>query len=245
MNNLKEKKIKSEKKVYMPMENKKRLAKDVVRIIKNPLTTHGIYYKHDENNMLLGYALIIGPEDTIYENGYYLFKFIYSTEYPYKPPLVKYLTNNGKTRFNPNLYRNGKVCISILNTWKGEQWTSCQNINTVLLTLITLLHNKPLLNEPGISESYKYFNNYNKIINYRNYDTAILNVLNKTINNEPSKVFYPIIKDNFIKNKDKILKKIENSFTFDEKEFYVAIYSMSCKLEYKKIYEKLKNFNFS
>ena len=108
----------------MNEKNKRRLAKDVVRIIKNPLTEHNIFYKHDENDMLKGYALIIGPKDTLYDNGFYFFKFNFTKNYPYEPPKVEYLTNNGRTRFHPNLYRSGKVCISILNTWKGEQWTS-------------------------------------------------------------------------------------------------------------------------
>ena len=99
--------------------------------------------------------MIIGPKDTPYENGYYLFHFKYPKNYPYSPPKVTYHTNNGVTRFNPNLYRNGKVCISILNTWKGEQWTSCQNIRSVLLTLVTLLNENPLTNEPGYSPGHR------------------------------------------------------------------------------------------
>ena len=59
----------------MNRKNQKRLAKDVIDIIKNPLHDNGIYYKHDEDDMLKGYALIIGPEDTIYNYGYYLFQF--------------------------------------------------------------------------------------------------------------------------------------------------------------------------
>ena len=46
-----------------------------------------------------------------------------------------------------NLYKNGKVCISLLNTWQGEQWSSCQNISTILLNLVALLNNTPLLND--------------------------------------------------------------------------------------------------
>jgi hypothetical protein len=30
-------------------------------------------------------------------------------------------TDNGRVRFNPNLYANGKVCLSILGTWSGMQ----------------------------------------------------------------------------------------------------------------------------
>ena len=77
----------------MKKKNQKRLLKDVVDIIKNPLDDNGIYYKHDENNMLLGYALIIGPEDTIYENGYYLFELEFPPTYPQMPPKVMFCTN--------------------------------------------------------------------------------------------------------------------------------------------------------
>lgn len=83
----------------------KRLAKDVKDIIKNPLTDNGIYYAHDENNILKGYAMIVGPPDTPYAGGYYFFMFQYPHDYPFKPPVVTYHTNDGVTRFNPNLYR--------------------------------------------------------------------------------------------------------------------------------------------
>ena len=52
----------------------KRLMKDVRSIMKQPLHEHGIYYSHNEDNILKGYALIIGPEDTPYAYGYYLFQ---------------------------------------------------------------------------------------------------------------------------------------------------------------------------
>ena len=151
----------SSKKEFMPPKNQKRLLRDVARMIKNPLTDNGIYYVHDSENMLKGYALIFGPDDSLYRYGSYMFEFTYPTEYPFVPPKVTYLTNDGTTRFNPNLYRNGKVCISLLNTWKGEQWTSCQTIKSILLSLVSLLHNEPLLNEPGIKKTHRDFNQYN------------------------------------------------------------------------------------
>ena len=112
-----------------------RLIKDVKEIIMNPLTSHGIYYHHNEADILKGEVLIIGPKDTPYENGFYLFEISYPVNYPYSPPVVKYFTNDGITRFNPNLYKCGKVCLSILNTWRGDQWSSCQTISSVLLAL--------------------------------------------------------------------------------------------------------------
>ena len=126
--------------------SQRRLIKDIKEVLKNPLYDQGIYYTHDEENMLKGYALIIGPGESLYEDGFYFFEFLFPKDYPFRPPKVIFHTRDGVTRFNPNLYRNGKTCLSILNTWKGESWTSCQSIRTVLLTLVTLFHNSPLLN---------------------------------------------------------------------------------------------------
>ena len=62
------------KQIAMSKQCSNRLQKDVIDIIKNPLTEHGIYYAHDETNFLYGYAIVIGPKDTIYRpkfwNGY-------------------------------------------------------------------------------------------------------------------------------------------------------------------------------
>ena len=54
---------------FMPDANKKRLMRDIARLIKHPLTDNGIYYVHDSDNMLKGYALIFGPSDSIYRYG--------------------------------------------------------------------------------------------------------------------------------------------------------------------------------
>ena len=48
--------------------------------------------------------------------GITFFEFNFPIEFPYEPPKVNYLTTDGKTRMNPNLYEDGRVCLSILNT---------------------------------------------------------------------------------------------------------------------------------
>ena len=40
-------------------ETLKRIISDITEIVKNPLHDNGIYYEHDESNMLKGYVLII------------------------------------------------------------------------------------------------------------------------------------------------------------------------------------------
>jgi len=64
-------------------------------------------------------------------------------------------TNGGKFRFNPNLYADGKVCLSLLGTWSGPGWVSGKS--TLLQVLISIqsmiLCEEPYLNEPGWASS--------------------------------------------------------------------------------------------
>lgn len=61
------------------------------------------------------HALVTGPFDTPYEGGLFQFLIRFPPNYPFAPPRVKFLTTGGGlVRFNPNLYQNGKVCLSIL-----------------------------------------------------------------------------------------------------------------------------------
>lgn len=221
-----------------------RLLKDIKQIYKNPLTENGIYYIHDDTDMLKGYALIIGPSDTPYFGGNYFFEFVYPNDYPHTPPNVTYCTNGNNIRFNPNLYVCGKVCISLLNTWRGEQWTSCQTISTVLLTLCTLLCKDPLLNEPGVSKGHYDMNNYDEIIQFANLDIAVCDIITKKdgVFLPFFDYFYPFVKENFNKNFDNLLEfaeKKNTQFNSETKSFKTGFYTMNVIVDYNKIIKKL------
>lgn len=98
-------------------------------------------------------ALIVGPSETPYEFGFFEFDIKFPKSYPIQPPSVKCTTTNGgRCRFNPNVYSNGKVCLSILGTWRGEpgeQWSSAQGLESLLLSIQSLLSPNPYENEPG------------------------------------------------------------------------------------------------
>jgi ubiquitin-conjugating enzyme E2 Z len=230
---------------FITKETITRLLKDVKHIITCPLTENGIYYIHDDTDMLKGYALIIGPSDTPYFGGNYFFELSYPTDYPHSPPKVKYWTNGNNIRFNPNLYVCGKVCVSLLNTWRGDQWTSCQSISTVLLTLCTLLCKDPLLNEPGVCINNKDAKPYDSIIEYANIDVAICDIVNrkKTVYCDFFENFYPFVKENFIKNYDKILEFAEKKHRDEFPKLHnikTGFYSLNVDIEYEKVIQKLK-----
>ncbi|KAJ7047391.1 ubiquitin conjugating enzyme family protein [Mycena alexandri] len=115
-----------------------------------------IFLRIDETRVDVIKALITGPEGTPYYNGCYLFDIFLGPAYNQSPPSVKYMTTNGgKYRFNPNLYADGKVCLSLLGTWQGPGWVSGRS--TLLQVLISIqsmiLCEEPYLNEPGWANS--------------------------------------------------------------------------------------------
>lgn len=225
--------------IVLSKDTIKRLIKDVREIIKTPLTSHGIHYHHSKDDILCGQAMIIGPADTPYEQGYYFFDFKFPQDYPHKPPVVTYHTNDGITRFNPNLYKSGKVCVSILNTWKGDQWTGCQSISTILLALCTLLNNKPLLNEPGLNENHIDFNKYNIILAYMNFKVAMIQMMKAGYIKNKFPELYEIMVDDYVKNFDKIMELVKKNYV-ERRFIFTAVYNMSVVIEYSEVIENLK-----
>ena len=91
----------------------KRIWKDIKVFNNSNLNENGIYCDFDDRDIHNVKVLIIGPEDTPYEYGYYLFRLRFPFNYPLEPPKVTFMTQGHNIRFNPNLYTNGKVCLSI------------------------------------------------------------------------------------------------------------------------------------
>ena len=53
--------------------------------------------------------------------GVFVFDIFCPAEYPSIAPLVHFETTGGGTvKFNPNLYADGKVCLSLLGTFSGS-----------------------------------------------------------------------------------------------------------------------------
>jgi ubiquitin-protein ligase len=127
----------------------KRVPKEVADACAPAMRGVRIYYWADEQDLRNGKALIIGPEGTPYAHCPLLFSIRLPDDYPFNPPAVKFLTSDGQTRFHPNLYVEGKVCLSILGTWSGPKWSAVMNISTVLSSIQSLLEANPIVNEPS------------------------------------------------------------------------------------------------
>jgi ubiquitin-protein ligase len=132
----------------------KRLLMELEDMGKPEVAAEGLFYVPDEIDVRKGTAMIIGPADTIYECCPLIFSFALPSTYPIDSPKVQILSSDGVTRFHPNLYVGGKVCLSILGTWEGPRWAPVMTIRTVLTSILGILDENPLANEPGYS-AYK------------------------------------------------------------------------------------------
>jgi len=64
---------------------------------------------------LTAVVCLAGPEGTPYHGGCFMFDVFFPQDYPNVPPLMNMATNGeGRARFNPNLYADGKVSALFL-----------------------------------------------------------------------------------------------------------------------------------
>jgi ubiquitin-conjugating enzyme E2 O len=121
-------------------------------ILHKGLPANEIWVKSSQAKMNVLRAMIKGPSLTPYHDGLFCFDILFDENYPSVPPKVHY--HSYGYRLNPNLYKEGKVCLSLLNTWDSEEnserWSSSSSALQVLVSLQALvLNDKPYYNEAG------------------------------------------------------------------------------------------------
>jgi ubiquitin-protein ligase len=241
------------------MSRNKRILHELLEISKN--NYEGIYIGECNEQFDKWEVLIMGPSDTPYEWGYFFFLLEFPEQYPHKSPRVTFKTTTSNIRFNPNLYSNGKVCLSILGTWHGPietKWNSGRTAIEVLLQIQThIFIPDPFYNEPGmgsrpITDSIKY----NLIIEFHKFDYAIYYMLKNPIFPQ----FYEIMKEHYELNKTDIFSKLyflNNNIDKMYNEYGILFNNAPCinvqyvtqthniHIVYSRILNKLENLNLN
>ncbi|EJD05013.1 ubiquitin-conjugating enzyme [Fomitiporia mediterranea MF3/22] len=95
-------------------------------------------------NLLEWRIVIIGPPDTLYSEGFFVAELLFTENYPNEPPTMKFIT----PMWHPNIYPDGRVCISILHPPgedqygfedAGERWLPIHSVTSIMLSVISLL----------------------------------------------------------------------------------------------------------
>ncbi|CAH0719513.1 unnamed protein product, partial [Brenthis ino] len=122
-----------------------------IKLLKSDLPP-GVWVRGYEDRIDLVSVMIAGPARTPYEGGLFVFDVQLGGEYPRAPPLCHY-HSYCSDRLNPNLYEDGKVCVSLLGTWSGrgvEVWGKDSSLLQVIVSLQGLILNaEPYFNEAG------------------------------------------------------------------------------------------------
>ncbi|KAK9353552.1 ubiquitin-conjugating enzyme/RWD-like protein [Lipomyces doorenjongii] len=97
-----------------------------------------------DDNIYQWEVLLIGPDDTLYEGGFFKARLSFPEDYPLQPPKMRFET----AMWHPNVYQDGNVCISILHPPgedkygyedAGERWLPVHSPETILLSVIAML----------------------------------------------------------------------------------------------------------
>ncbi|KAB5538832.1 hypothetical protein DKX38_016365 [Salix brachista] len=98
----------------------------------------------DETDMFEWSVSIIGPPDTLYDGGFFNAIMSFPKNYPNSPPTVRFTSE----MWHPNVYPDGKVCISILHPpgddpngyeLATERWTPVHTVESIVLSIISML----------------------------------------------------------------------------------------------------------
>ncbi|KAF2773269.1 hypothetical protein EJ03DRAFT_286142 [Teratosphaeria nubilosa] len=119
-----------------------------------------VYVRTWDSRLDLLRVLIIGAQGTPYRFAPFITDLYLPSTFPSAPPSAFFHSWPGDAglggvgRVNPNLYEDGKICLSLLGTWDGnpgESWNA--GVSTLLQVLVSLvglvLVEKPYFNEAG------------------------------------------------------------------------------------------------
>ncbi|KAE9964581.1 hypothetical protein BLS_008218 [Venturia inaequalis] len=174
----------------------------------------GIYVRHGSSRLDMMKVIIIGPHGSPYEGGLFEFDLWCPLPYPNTPPKMQFKTTGGGTaHFNPNLYTDGKVCLSLLGTWQGQPWIAAgPNKSTLLQLLISIqamiLCAEPWYNEPGreVRPNPAISADYNRYIQGLTIPHALTSWLRRDKVDDP--IWKEVIEKHFHFNGQAILRSV-------------------------------------
>lgn len=94
-------------------------------------------------------GVMVLSDDSPYHGGYFRGHMMFPIDYPFSPPTFQFTP----AIFHPNVYKDGKLCISILHKSgdetsgepDSETWSPAQSVESVLISIVSML------SDPNIS----------------------------------------------------------------------------------------------
>lgn len=234
----------------------KRQKKDIQSLLNTDFSdSTNIFSWCSPSNIRLIYSVIVGPDDTPYAGGFFLFKTTFEDDYPFKHPMTVMRTLDPRVRFHPNLYRDGKVCLSLIGTWAQNDnqvaWTPAMTLITLLTTVQSMMGENAERNEPGHeTRTPQQCKPYDDTIKWFTQEVAVLGMLKRNVDGEFTQELKTAVEKHFVKNIDKYHTRMDKYIDEYEGKTLPGAFDGNNvpKCEYKKlktemtqIYESIKS----
>ncbi|KAJ3157760.1 hypothetical protein HDU89_000138 [Geranomyces variabilis] len=158
---------------------------------------------------------IIGPLGTPYEGGYFLATLKFPQDYPFNPPSFTFHNNF----YHPNVYADGKLCISILHApgedemsgeTAAERWNPTQSVESILLSIISLL-NDPNPSSPANIDASVMFRTDKEA-----FDARVRGLVEKSKKDIPHDLVMPTTEADFMYKRP---VEVEEDDWFDDDDY--------------------------
>jgi ubiquitin-conjugating enzyme E2 G1 len=140
----------------------KRLQSEYKQLLKEPNYFFSI--EPNPSNFFQWNIILIGPPDSPFEGGIFNCYLHFPSSYPNKPPEFKFTSHI----YHPNIYNDGRVCISILHEgideWGyehvSERWNPSHSVNSILMSILSILSSPNFESPANVDASVMWKNNY-------------------------------------------------------------------------------------
>ncbi|EMG47621.1 CDC34 Ubiquitin-conjugating enzyme E2-34 kDa [Candida maltosa Xu316] len=175
----------------------------------------------DDNIFLWNIGVMVLNPDSLYHGGYFKGQMRFPQDFPFSPPSFRFTP----ALYHPNVYRDGRLCISILHQGgdptsdepESETWSPAQTVESVLISIISLLDD-PNGNSPAnIDASVECRKNFNE------YKKRVLSEVERSKKDIPEDFVMPddavnAYSNSNLKNKEVIEEPVDEDFWYESDE---------------------------
>ncbi|TVY84171.1 Ubiquitin-conjugating enzyme E2-34 kDa [Lachnellula suecica] len=106
-------------------------------------------------------GLIVVNSESAFDGAYFKAQMVFTDKYPFEPPSFRFL----QPIYHPNIYADGKLCISILHTpgedaqsgeLASERWSPLQGAESVLRSILLLLDDPEISSPANVDAGVMY-----------------------------------------------------------------------------------------